>query len=175
MVATQPCVEIRQAATLSSGDRSAVFGDAPDPFGVAKLGLQWRPKDVHFLLELRGRPVAHVGLLQHRMQLAQCPLETLGLGGVITAAEARGQGYATALIRRAIEYAQDVWHVDAALLFCLPDLVDFYRRREFQRVTAPVFIEQPSGRCVSPLQVMVRPFTAEKWPQGPVTIGSLPW
>ena len=166
---------IRQAAALSATERAVLFGAEPDPFGVAHLGLQWRPKDIHFLLELDGEPIAHVGVLQHDVRTEHSSVHLAGLGGVITAAEARGQGHATALIRHAIGHALESWGADAALLFCLPGLVSFYRRQGFQLVTTEVLVEQPAGQFLAPLPVMVRSLHDRIWPQGPITLGSLPW
>ena len=166
---------IRQSAALSETERAALFGAEPDPFGVAHLGLHWRPKEIHFLLELDGLAIAHVGVLQHDVRTENSTVRLAGLGGVITVAEARGQGYATALIRHAVEDALEVFGADAVLLFCLPGLVPFYRRQGFQLVTTKVLVEQPVGQLSAPLPVMVRSFHNRPWPQGPVTLGSLPW
>lgn len=165
---------IRHTMTLSAADRAAVFGAGSDPFGVAHLGLQWRPKDSHFLLDVAGAPLAHVGLVRHDVLSEPSPIHLAGLGAVITAANSRGQGHATALIQHVIGEAVESG-ADAALLFCLPGLVPFYRRLGFEVVTTQVHVEQPTGQIVAPFPVMVRSLTDRIWPERAVTLGSLPW
>ena len=166
---------IRQTSVLAAAEHAVVFGSAPDPFGVAHLGLRWRPKDIHFLLDVDGEPTAHVGVLQHRVEHARPPLQLAGLGGVITAAGARGQGHASELIEHTIEFANTTFEADAVLLFCLPRLVTFYERLRFRLVTSPVTIDQPAGHIHAPLPVMVRLIRMREWPDGPFELGSLPW
>jgi hypothetical protein len=59
--------QIRRVKSLSSAEQQSLFGWSSDPFGVAHLGLEWRPKEVHLLLELDGQTVSHVGVLRHEV------------------------------------------------------------------------------------------------------------
>src|SRR3954447_13532459 len=104
---------IRQPDFLSDPDRLAVFGTAPDPFGVEHLGLTWRAKGVHFLLDLEGSPVCHVSVLQHTVHAGTRDVKLAGIGEVISATHAQGCGCATALVRHAIQFAFDQWRVEA--------------------------------------------------------------
>ena len=71
------------------------------------------------------------------------------------------------------------WAVGAVatvlVLFCLPRLVPFYARQNWQLLTDPVEFEQPSGKVVSPFHSMVLPFDDRVWPGGAVKVGGLPW
>jgi GNAT superfamily N-acetyltransferase len=166
---------IRQTGELSATERAAIYGEEADPFGVTDLGLEWRPKEIHFILELAGRPVAHAGVLRHEVRSTNSSVHLAGLGAVITAEEARGHGHATALIQHAIGHVVEAWGVDALMLFCLRGLVPFYRRQGFRLVRARVIIDQPTRRLLSPLPVMVRSLNDRIWPEEDVTLGSLPW
>ncbi len=166
---------VRQTAALSGPEMGTLFGPQPDPFGVAHLGLTWRPKDIHFLLELQGQPVAHVGMLRHDVGIGGASVRVAGLGGVITVAHARGQGHASALVLHALGCAREMWSADFALLFCLARLVPFYRRLGFQVVASDVLIDQPAGRVRAPIPVMARSLGGSEWPTAPFALGSLPW
>jgi hypothetical protein len=78
---------------LSLSEQQSLFGWSPDPFGVAHLGLEWRPKEIHLLLKVDGQPVSHVGILRHEVRSGEGIVRLGGLGGVITVPEAHRQGY----------------------------------------------------------------------------------
>jgi GNAT superfamily N-acetyltransferase len=166
---------IRQLGTLSDPDRLAVFGSAPDPFGVEHLGLKWRPKDLHFLLDVDGHPVCHVGVLQHSVRCGARDIGLVGIGGVITASHAQGLGHASALVRHAIRFAFDQWPVETGLLFCLPRMVAFYGELGFRSLPQPVLIEQPGGRIPSPVPVMAYPAEPMSRFESALELGSQPW
>lgn len=168
-------IGIRQVQALSDDEKRSLFGWAPDPFGVARLGLVWRPKDLHFLLELDGQLVSHVGILKHAIRLGARSVTFAGFGGVVTVPQAQGQGYASTLINKALGLAFDEWHVDAGLLFCLPRMLPYYERRGWGALEHPVLIDQPSGRIPAPLPVMVYPADRRAWFGGDLELGSAPW
>jgi GNAT superfamily N-acetyltransferase len=146
-----------------------------DPFGVAHLGLQWRPKDLHFLVEIEQEPVSHVGLLRHAVRSSQKRIQIAGFGGVVTVPHAQRRGYASTLIERATRFVFDEWQVDAALLFCLPGLLSFYERLGWLALEHSVLIDQPDGPRSAPLSVMVYPADRCRWFNAPLELESAPW
>ena len=168
-------ITIRQVQAMSDDEKRSLFGWAPDPFGVAKLGLAWRPKDLHFLLEVDQQLVSHVGILKHPVRVGTRSVTLVGLGGVVTVPEAQGQGHASTLIKRATDLAFDDWHVDAGLLFCLPRMVPYYERRGWSALEQGVIVDQPSGRIPAPLPAMIYPLDRRTWFEGPFELGSAPW
>jgi hypothetical protein len=98
-----------------------------------------------------------------------------GVGGVVTAGELHGRGYAQQALSYAEAFMRDEMKVEFGLLFCLDRLKQFYARRGWQLLTEPVEVEQPAGRMVSPLHVMVMPFEGRAWPKGATDLRSLPW
>jgi GNAT superfamily N-acetyltransferase len=166
---------IRVAADLSDVESERLFAFDPDPFDTRHLALEWRPKDLHLLFELDEGPVSHVGLLRQAVQVGDRPVLVAGVGGVITVPDARRRGYAARLLRQALQVMSAEWRVEAGLLFCLPRMIPYYSRLGWRTVEQPVTIAQSAGPVISPLPVMVLPVTLEQWPDGPVTLGSLPW
>jgi aminoglycoside 2'-N-acetyltransferase I len=51
-----------------------------------------------------------------------------GIGGVKTHPEVRGRGFATAAIKRSVEFFQDQGDIDFGLLVCAPQHIPFYER-----------------------------------------------
>ncbi len=160
---------------LSAEEQQRLFGWAPNPFGVGHLGLSWRPKDVHLLLELDGQLVSHVGLLRHEVRSGTRSLRLAGFGGVVTVPEAQKRGHASKLMQHATHLALTEWTADAGLLFCLPALVPYYEGLGWREVQHSVLIDQPSGRIPSPIPVMMYPAEGGTWLDSPFVLESLPW
>ena len=168
-------MEIRLEDHISDEERQRLFGWGKDIFCANHLNLKWRPKDWHIFVDVEGSPATHVGLLRHTVTVGERPVKVCGVGGVVTAIDSHGKGYAT----HAMRYAQDLmrreWAVDFGLLFCLERLVPFYERLGWRRVNEDVRIEHTSGQINSPMVVMILPCKAKKWPAGSVKLNSFPW
>jgi GNAT superfamily N-acetyltransferase len=168
-------VEIRQTEALTDEEKQRLFGWGENIFGVAALELSWRPKDLHFLLYSDGEPVCHVGVLKHMVSVNGEPTTVGGVGGVVTVPEAQKKGFARQLMQHTAKFLEQEWAVDAGLLFCLPQLVAYYEALGWQNVESSVLIEQPSGKLVSPLRVMVLPLGEKGWSSGNIELQGLPW
>lgn len=168
-------MEIRVANSLTEEEWQRLFGWGEDIFQSEHLNLRWRGKDFHILVDVDGRAVAHVGMLQHTVSVGSRPVQVCGIGGVVTTPEAQGRGCASRAMRYAEDFMRGGWAVDFGLLFCRDQLVPFYERLGWQLVEEPVKIEQPSGTITSPLFVMVLPCKAKRWPKGRVKLNSFPW
>jgi GNAT superfamily N-acetyltransferase len=166
---------IRHVEALSEDEWRTLFGWHSDPFGVAHLGLDWRVKDMHFLLELDEQPVSHVGILRHAGRVGTRRVQFAGFGSVITVPHAQRQGHASTLIERATQFVFDEWRVDAGLLFCLPRMLPYYQRLGWVALEHAVLIDQRSGRVAAPIPTMVYP--ADRCPRldAPIELESAPW
>lgn len=167
-------VAIRRSRELSE-EAKQKLGPGPDPFDVQPYNLSWRLKDWHFFLDVDGEPASHVGLLRHDVRVDGVPVPVAGLGGVITAPDFQGRGFAQILLREATAFMTGELGADFGFLFCLPRLVPFYERLGWQTLPRPVLIEQPGGVVESPAESMVLPLRGRPWPPGRVETQSLPW
>lgn len=168
-------MEIKQLSTLTELEQQKLFGWGEDIFNVDPLTLHWRHKDLRFVLYDNEEPVSHAGILKHVITVNDEPVLVAGLGGVVTVPEARHEGFARRLVLAAMRFAESEWKVEAGLLFCRPQMLAYYESLGWQVVEPPVMIEQPGGKIVSPLHVMVIPFGDMAWPSGTVELQSLPW
>ena len=168
-------MEIKQADVLTDIEQQKLFGWGENIFGVQNFTLQWRHKDLHFLVYDKGELVSHAGILKHIVSVNGEPVLVAGLGGVVTVPEAQRQGLARQAVQHAMRHAESEWKVEAGLLFCRSTMVHYYEALGWQLVKAPVMIEQPGGNIPSPLHVMVLPFGQMTWPSGVVELQSLPW
>lgn len=168
-------IEIVGVELLSSQEYRHLHEWGADVFGTAHLDLAFRPKDHHFLLYDDGRLASHVGVLKHTVSADGRDLQVGGVGGVVTVPASQRRGFARTLMVRAAEWFAGQGDVEAGLLFCLPRMVDYYARLGWRLVEGPVGIDQPGGRIVSPLHVMVLPCGHVLGEVRAVELRSLPW
>lgn len=168
--------EIRLTGELNEDERKTLFGWGENIFGVEDALLRWRPKELHFVAEDdAGRAVAHVGLVEASVRAGGRDIRVCGVGGVVSTPEGRGQGHVHAAMRLAAAHMCDELGVEFGMLFCLPRLVAFYERQGWQLVEDDVEFDQPDGRRLSPMRVMVLPCGGRQWPGGKVEITGFPW
>ena len=167
--------KIRLVHELTDDERQRLFGWGENIFGIEDGKYTWRPKDLHFIMDVDGLAVSHVGLVDHIVNVAGQQVRVGGIGAVVTAGEMHGRGYAQKTLRYAEKYMCEELNVDFGLLFCLDRLKPFYARQGWQLLHEPVEFDQPSGKMISPINVMVLPCKGQVWPAGAVDLGSLPW
>ncbi|KUN04842.1 acetyltransferase [Streptomyces yokosukanensis] len=159
----------------TKANQEEILGGGDDPFGVARTGLTWLPKEEHFGIRHEDRLVAHAGLLRLPVAIGGATTEVVGVGGVAVAPDMQGQGLARLVVTAALEHARTMGP-QHALLFCRSPLVPLYQRLGWHPLDKDVLVEQPEGRLVTmPLRTMVTPLRDDAhWPSGPIRLLSLP-
>jgi GNAT superfamily N-acetyltransferase len=168
-------IEIVEVARLSSDEYRRLHGWDHDVFGTAHLHLEFRHKDLHFLLYEDDRLVSHVGVLTHTVSIDGRDARVGGLGGVVTLPGSQRRGHARRLMERAARWFAAQPGLEAALLFCLPHMVAYYERLSWRRVEAPVDIEQPGRLVRAPLPMMLLPLGGPTAVAAGIDLRSLPW
>ena len=166
---------IRVVKELTDEERERLFGWGENIYGIEDSIYTWRPKDLHIVLDVEGKAVSHVGLIDHTVNVAGKRVRVGGVGAVATAGEMHGRGYARKTLRYAEKFMCEELEVEFGLLFCLDRLKPFYERQNWQLLNEPVEFDQPSGKMISPLNVLVLPCKGETWPAGTTDLCSLPW
>jgi len=114
------------------------------------------------VLEADGRIVSHVRIFERRMRVRGVTLPVGGIGSVATYPEYEKRGYATALLRDAIERMEGAGH---ALSFLFTGLLSFYGRLGWRVVPQPIYTAQPEEVAgLSAADVSIRPFTSADLP-----------
>ncbi|MFC5659056.1 GNAT family N-acetyltransferase [Streptomyces nogalater] len=158
----------------TKAEQDEILGAGADPFGVADSGLTWLPKEDHFGIRLKGRLVAHAGLLRLPLSIGGAGTEAVGVGGVAVAPDLRGQGLARLVVTAALDHARTMGP-QYGLLFCRPPLVPLYQRLGWRALKQDVHVEQPEGPVVMPLRTMWMPLRdGADWPTGEVRLLSFP-
>jgi hypothetical protein len=170
-------IELRMVDSITPEERQRLVGWGENVFGTLDPPLEWRKEGLrHIMLYDGGQLMSHVGVLErHTVTVGDAPVTVSGIAGVVTAGDGHGRGYATRAIRLAHDIMRDEMGVDFGILFCFDRLIPFYERLGWAKVAAPVYVDQPSGRTLMPLNTMVLTLGERAWPAGVVELGSLPW
>jgi len=168
---------VRLVEELSEQERQQLFFWGTDIFGTESFNLQWRKKKSWHVLvyDAASQLVSHVGVSGETVSVGQRVIHVGTIGGVVTIPSAQNKGYARTALQQAKSFMCDQLGVEFGMLFCLDRLVPFYQRLGWQRVQDFVYIEQPTGKILSPLNVMILPCQSQIWPTGTVDVQSLLW
>jgi aminoglycoside 2'-N-acetyltransferase I len=158
-----------------AGLRSAVY--PPEVLATLPGTLfTWAPPQWSVLLWDGDELVSRVGLVLREV-FSNGELKSIGgIGGVMTHPERQGQGLASKAMREASSIFNEEWKVAFALLFCLPQLVDFYKRLDWNPFQGKLFVEQPQGKIEFSANGAMVLNCAERAPlNGSLDLNGLPW
>ena len=120
--------------------------------------------------------IAKVGMLARDAFHDNAPKRIGGIGGVMTHPAKQGQGLASQAMREASKRFDTDLNVSYALLFCLPALVEFYKRLSWKPFEGKIFVEQPSGKVeFSANGAMVLDVKDQAPLDGLMDLNGLPW
>ena len=168
-------LEIIEKSELTETEKTTLFKWGEDLWDNDRYGLTWCGTDVHFVGYLNEKAVTHSGVYGHVLSRDGHEIRLGGLNSVITTPDARGKGYGSLIVGAAEDHMQHTGSFDFGMLFCHPELEDFYGPRGWTAIDGPVTIDQPTGPRRTPHTVMVMPFTDSDWQDGPLELNSFPW
>ncbi len=155
--------------------RSAVY--PPEVLATLPgLAFTWASPQWSVLLWDEDELVAKVGLLTREIISNEESKSIGGIGGVMTHPAKQGQGLASQAMREASRLFDEELKVAYALLFCLPHLVEFYKRLKWKPFQGQIFVEQPSGKVeFSANGAMVLDVKESAPLNGSLDLNGLPW
>ncbi len=144
---------------------------------VETQGIVWSfAPDWHVVVLRAGEPVSYLGIWQREVTVGGGPVRMGGIGSVVTPAEHRGRGYASLALARAADFMRDPLGAEFGLLITGENLLPFYGRLGWRRVSNPLLVEQPGrGRVRLEYVTMVLPLGGRPWPEGEIDLRGLPW
>ena len=126
------------------------FGNVGVSRGLAQAPVHWR-----LILRDGDHLLSQVGLTQLDIEI-DGQLQTAGaIGGLFTPTNLQKNGYGNALLDQAEAFIFGKLNLPMGILFCLPELVPFYARRNWSLITQPVTLQQKSGVTTWGAAVMV--------------------
>jgi GNAT superfamily N-acetyltransferase len=141
---------------------------------ITWVSPQWRI----LVRDDEGRLVSHVGMLTRAGMHNEQAAHIGGIGGVLTHPSARGQGYASAGMQKAVAILTEDYGVDFVLLVCLPPLIPFYMRLGWQQFPGSLLVRQPGVDGAVPFTVnepMVISATRRAPEAGTIDLCGHPW
>lgn len=106
------------------------------------------------------------------------PIQVVGISGVLTHPDHRGQGYAPGLIESALADARANWNSSFGLLTCKLSLIPYYQRLGWKQIEATVRFKQGDGTItLDPTKVtaMIYAFDHAIFPAGEINLQAYPW
>jgi len=155
--------------------RSAVY--PPEVLAtLPSMAFTWASPQWSVLVWDEAELVAKVGLLTREI-ISNGETKSIGaIGGVMTHPAKQGQGLASQAMREAARLFDEELKVAYALLFCLPHLVEFYKRLKWKLFQGTVFVEQPNSRVeFSANGAMVFDVKEQAPLIGSLDLNGLPW
>jgi hypothetical protein len=138
--------------------------------------FSWASPQWSVLLWDREELVSRVGVLVREICSAGTTKRIGGIGGVMTHPAKQGQGWASQAMREASKIFETDLNVSYALLFCRPQLVEFYRRLLWKPFQGKVYVEQPDGKVeFSSNGAMVLDVKEQAPLNGELDLNGLPW
>jgi GNAT superfamily N-acetyltransferase len=168
-----PDVAVYEASTIDPGLRRDLEAWFDRQFG--HLPFQWTPPEWYVVARLDGRLVGRLSVARREIGVGGSPVEVGGVAGVTTLPELRRHGIAAAMMRRTATLFRDEFRVPFGHLLCRADIAPVYASVGWERVAAPTWFTQPSGRQRYPHETMVLRCTGRFWPEGEIDLRGLPW
>jgi GNAT superfamily N-acetyltransferase len=167
---------IERVGKLTEQQWDELVDGEEDPFGVADDPTEWREKPQRVTLrDGGGRLIATAGLVLADITAGEQAFPVVGVGGVIVTWEHRGHGHLRPVLEAALEWGATLGP-DRAMLWCSEQNVALYEHFGFERITAPVTVDQPGGKTQLLPGAMWRPLReGVRWPDGDVRVDGLPF
>ena len=134
---------------------------------------QLREAPVHWRIfcSEKGQLAGHVAITELPVEVDGVATKLAAIGGLFVVREQMNCGFGTQLMAAAEELAFGKMKLTTAILFCLPQLVTFYKQRNWRTVDTAVTLQQPSGEIAEwSEKVMVLPAPRSEWQAGSIHV-----
>jgi GNAT superfamily N-acetyltransferase len=125
-----------------------------------------------------GQWVCTLEIHQRTILVGGIEIQVGGIGGVLTLPQYRGQGHAERAMRRAVLFIRDELHLPFGVLFCFPNLIDYYERLSWEHINADLVYRDSTGAMrtfTDNMGAMVYLTGSELFPPGLVDLNGYPW
>ena len=147
--------------------------DPDQPYGYA-------PHDLHVIARLGDDVVGHVGWARRTIGVGTAEVVIAGVGGVLIAPLARGEGAGMELMAAAAASMKEPGDIGFGYLGCRDEVVPFYASCGWQRVAA---LEKSTDRVGQPVTqpagppILLLPVGApvHSWPAGAIDLRGRAW
>ena len=135
---------------------------------------QWASFDWYVSAETRGRTVSIAGVVDREGAVGGVPSRLGLLGGVFTRREYQHRGLASEVVRRSTALMTDQLRCDFGVLICSDDVVPFYERLGWKRVSNLMTFRRFGETEVIRGKIMVYECAGRPLPAGTIDVKGLP-
>ncbi|MGW8484398.1 GNAT family N-acetyltransferase [Microbacterium sp. NPDC055903] len=180
-----PSFSIVRHEVLTANERSALRAlfDAEYASGYGpwdpELPYGYAPHDVHVIASVDGAVIGHVGWARREIEVGSGILTIGGVGGVLVAEHARGNGLARELMAQAVRAMRADRGIEFGYLGCREEVAPFYAACGWRRIAA---VERSISRDgdvalqAAGAPIMVRSVEGERsWPVGDIDLRGRAW
>jgi GNAT superfamily N-acetyltransferase len=175
--------ELLKVADLTAGEQAAVrtLALAVYPPEVAEA---WPGRAIEWAAQQwavigwgdEGAALCYVGIVLRDARWNDRAVRVGGIGGVKTHPSSRGRGFATAAIRRALDFFRGPGDIDFGLLVCEPGLVPFYERQGWRRFPGDLLVAQHQATVPFTFNLpMTTPIRLQEPLAGTIDLLGPPW
>lgn len=145
-----------------------------------KRGYGYARGELHCFARVGGKLVGYAASARRFIGVGNDEVLIAGVGGVLTAAEARGQGVGRGVLFGLQEAMRGLAPADFGLLGCREDVVTFYQSCRFTLIESRIRDVSPRDAMSviesgGPTLICEGTKPVEAWPVGIVDLRGLPW
>ncbi|KJL24993.1 Nodulation protein A [Microbacterium oxydans] len=147
--------------------------DPDQPYGYA-------PHDLHVIARLGNDVVGHVGWARRTIGVGTAEVVIAGVGGVLIAPRARGEGAGAELMAAAAASMKESGEIGFGYLGCREEVAPFYASCGWQRVAAVEKLIDRMGQPVTqpagpPILLLPVGAPVHSWPAGAIDLRGRAW
>jgi predicted acetyltransferase len=168
-------IEVKSAGELTTFERARQDCVVTSSLYAFLTGTKWAAADWTVMVWEDDDLVTNVHIVERTVKVGGQSLRLGGIGNVATKVEWRKRGYATQAGKVAWDFLHDPLKVDFGLMIATENMIPGYEKRGWKVVAQSMWIEQPDGKQIFTIPVMVLPVCKQDWPAGEIDLCGLPW
>jgi hypothetical protein len=163
---------------LSATERNAIHALVPDDECHSEVASDLvSPMMWSVMAKPEQQVVCQMGILYRVIRVGDVLIPVGGLSAVMTSPDARGRGYARAVVASATAFV-GVWlWAPFALVLCAADAASFYEHLGWRKIDEPMSGNGTGGQHVltDRVAMVLACQGATDWPSGPIDLCGAPW
>lgn len=147
------------------------FGHVP----IVK-SITWALPDITVIAFMNETLVGHLNLVLRSIKLDNTEYQCAGINNLIVNSNTRGKKIGSKLLLYAKTYAITELNGDLILLLCATELTNYYSKHQWEKVSVPVYYNQPTqDDLLWKAETMILPLAELLTPSNKIHLNGLPW
>jgi predicted GNAT family N-acyltransferase len=168
-------IEVKSASELSTFEKARQDCVVTSSLYAFLTGTKWATADWTVMVWEDEELVTNIHIIERTASAGEQQVRLGGIGNLATKVEWRKRGYATEALKTAVDFLHDPLKVDFGLMIATEKMIPSYEKRGWKVVSQSMRIEQPDGKQVFEIPVLILPVCKLEWPEGEIDLCGLPW